>query len=177
MDIIFKEKYVNFNQISDVTLLNINDVLIEDDIFIDLGDDFCNDWAGYSYWLCKSLGGLDDKAISSFVYVITWFMTSNPIDINPNFKSSKYYKNEKIIESCLDIYNDLLKLNYDSEIVLCKNLIESIYSFYIEFHENFIKKTERLNCILTYKDMKLLDNIDGDNRTDKIIHLLHNYHH
>ena len=41
MDIIFKEKYVNYNQISDVDLMKIYDVLIENDISLELGDEFC----------------------------------------------------------------------------------------------------------------------------------------
>ena len=53
MDIIFKDKYVKYSQISSVTLLEINDFLIENDISLELGDNFCNDWAGYSYFYCK----------------------------------------------------------------------------------------------------------------------------
>ena len=175
MGIVFRENYVNFNQISDVTLLDINDVLVKNDIFIDLGDDSSNDWAGYSYWLCKYYNNSDEKLISSFVYVVTWFMTGNPIDINPNFKSNDYYKNDRIIDECLIIYNKLVDSYDDLKVEdLCESLIERIYNFYVNNYMKFIRKTERFNCVITYKDMELLDNVKGNNRTEKLLNLLHN---
>ena len=175
MEIIFRKKYVNYNQISNITLLEINDLLIDNNLFLDIGDNFCNDWAGFSYYYCKKFNELDDKAISSFVYVITWFMTSNPIEIYSNFKSETYFKNDKILLSCLNIYRDIL--NYcDSNIEICKELFERIYLFYTSNYKNYLKRSERMNCLLTYKDMMLFNNVEGKSRSDKLKTLLDNYY-
>ena len=174
MEIIFKKKYVNYSEISDIKLVDINDVLLDNDIFLELGDNYCNDWAGYSYYYCKLWNELDEETISSFVYVITWIMTGNPIDICPNFKSDTYYKNGKIINKCLNIYNYLLG-KHDSEISLCSDLFRNIYDFYKTSHEKYTKKTERVNFVLSYYELRLFEKVDGDNRSDKMRNLLNNY--
>lgn len=174
MEIIFREKYVNYNQISNVSLVEINNVLMENDIFLELGDECSNDWAGYSYYYCKSLDELDDKAISSFVYIITWFMTGNPIEINPYVKSNVFYKNNLLINECLDIYNNILN-NYDSEIELCKVLFKKIYEFYLNNHKRYVKKTERISCVLTYHEFELFNKVPSHNRSDKMRILLNSY--
>ena len=155
MEIIFRDKYVNYNQIFNISLMEIHDMLIENDISIELGDGFCND--------------------CSFVYIITWFMTSNPIEINPNAKSSRYYKNDKILMECLKIYDDLIN-KYDSEVDICDKLLKSICHFYVDNHRDYLKKSERMNCLLTFEEMKLFDNIDGNSRSDKLTVLLNNYY-
>lgn len=175
MKILFRDNYVNYNQISDISLMEINDVLIEDNIFLELGDGFNNDWAGYSYYYCKSLGELDDKAISSFVYIINWFMTGNPIEVNPHFKSNVFYKNNLIINECLEIYNNILD-DYDSEIELCSVLFKEIYKFYLGNYMKYAKKTERINCVLTYHEFELFDKIPSNNRSDKMRILLNSYY-
>ena len=168
---------MNYNQIFDVSLMDINDVLIENDTYIllELGDNFNNDWAGFSYWACKQKNELDEEAISSFVYIITWFMTGNPIEINPHFRSDKYYKNDRILNECLKIYNSLLD-KCDSEVELCKDLFAGIYQFYVLHHEEYIKSDIRVNCLLTYKEMELFDAIEGDSRSHKLKILLDNYY-
>lgn len=172
-DIIFRKKYVNYNQISNVTLMEINDFLISHEVYVALGDDFSNDWAGYCYYFCKSLDKLDDYAISSFTYIITWFMTSNPISFP--FKNNNYYKNEKIMSECLKIYENLIS-DYDSEVDLCKKLFKEIYGFYLNDVDKYLKKTERMNCILTYKDMLLFEKIPCDSRSDKMKILIDYYY-
>lgn len=180
MEIIFRDKYVSYNQIFNISLMEIHDMLIENDISIELGDGFCNDWGGFAYWYissyCKSIGKtIDKETISSFVYIITWFMTSIPIEINPNAKSSRYYKNDKILMECLKIYDDLIN-KYDSEVDICDKLLKSICHFYIDNHRDYLKKSERMNCLLTFEEMKLFDNIDGNSRSDKLTVLLNNYY-
>ena len=175
MEIIFRDKYVNYNQISDVSLMTIHDILMDNDIDIGIGDNFANDWAGYSYCYCKSLNELDDITIASFVYVISWFMTGDAIDINDSFKSDYYYKNNMIVIACLDILDDVIS-EFDSEIDICKEFFKRVYSFYLSNHRNYIKLTERVNCLISYKELELLDNIDGDNRSEKIRILLDNYY-
>lgn len=177
MDFIFKDNYVNYNQIRpNVSLMDINDVLIENDIFIELGDNSTMDWAGYSYYFCKTLGRLDDQTISSFVYVITYIMTGNPVDIVPNIKSDIYYKNDSILIDCLNIYNNLLDKYEDDVVKLCFLLFENIYYFYINNHEKYIKKSERMNCLLTYKDNILFNKITGKSKSDKLKFLLDYYY-
>ena len=70
-DIVFRDKYVGYNEISDVELKDINNVLLDNNILIDIGDGFICDWAAYSYYYCKLSNVLDEETISSFVYVIT----------------------------------------------------------------------------------------------------------
>ena len=171
---IFQNEYINFNQISDVSLLDINSILLENGIELDLNDKFCNDWAGYSYYYCKTLNELDAKQISSFIYIITWFMTNNPIEINPNFKSEDYYKNDRIIVKCLNIYNHLIEEDI-SDIDLCKKLFNKIYAFYLNIPEEFVKKSERINFVLSYHEMELFERVEGKNRSDKLRNLLNNY--
>lgn len=180
MDIIFKNNYVNYNQIFNITLMEIHDLLIENGISLELGDGFCNDWGGFAYWYILKYCDANDKdidkeTISSFVYIITWFMTSNPIEIDPNIKSSRYYKNDKILVECLKIY-DALTRKFDSEIDICSKLLKSICDFYINRHEEYLKKSERMNCLLTYKELELFDKIDGKSRSDKLTVLLNNYY-
>ena len=179
-NIIFRDRYVNFNQISRVTLMEIHNILIEYDIELELNDEFNNDWAGFSVWYyvtnCNSLcKDIDKETLSSFVYIITWFMTGNPVEIYSNFKSSNYYKNDKILVECLDIYDNLLK-EYDSEIDICNNLINHIYHFYIDNHYDFLKRSERMNCLLTYKDLELFNKVEGKSSSDKLKTLLNNYY-
>lgn len=175
MDIVFREEYVNYDEIDDVDLNDIESVLIKNKIPIELGDSSSNDWAGYSYYYCKEKNELDEETISSFVYIITWFMTGNPIEIFPNLTSSIYYKNTDIISHCLKIYNDIVK-KYESNISLCEQLFIGIYDFYVQFHDLFKKKSERMNCVLTYSDMKLFNNVEGKSRSDKIKTLLDYYY-
>lgn len=175
MDIIFREKYVNYNQICDVSLVEIYELLSNNNIELDLGDDFSNDWAGYSYYYCKKLNELDERTISSFVYIITWFMTGNPIEINPNFKSNVYYKNDKILDKCLKIYDEIF-YKYDSEVEICDALFKEIYHLYVENHKNYVKKSERLNCLLTYEHMELFDKLPCNSRSEKLELLLRNYY-
>ena len=173
MEIIFREKYVEYNEISDVQLENIEKVLIANNIDIEL-DNSINDWVGFSYYYCKSLDELDEETICSFIYIITWFMTGDAIDINSDFKSEKYYKNDKIINDCLNIYNNFIN-KYDSEIDLCKNLFEEIYNLYKIHHRRYVKKTERINFVLTYYELKLFESVEGKNRTEKLKNLLDFY--
>lgn len=175
MEIIFKDKYVNYNQISDIPLLQINNILIKNDIFLELGDDFTNDWAGYSYYYCKISNNLDEQTISSFVYIITYFMTGNALNINPHFECDKYYKNDAILTECLDIYNNLFN-KYSDEVQLCKNLFIQIYEFYVNNCGKYVKRSERMNCLLSYKDMRLFDKIQGESRSDKLKYLLDYYY-
>lgn len=175
MDIIFREKYVKYNQMYNVTLLEINDYLIKNDISIELGDDFCNDWAGYSYYYGKKISEFDEITTNAFVYVITWFMTGNAIEINQNIKCSQYYKIDKIIKDCLDRYNQY-SLDYDSEIDLCKLMFVDINLLFSQNSELYLKRTERLNCVLNYKDMELFNNIKGESISDKLKVLLDNYY-
>ena len=175
MEIVFREKYVDYSKISDVNLMDIHNLLLDDNISIELGDKFANDWAGYSYFYCKSLGKLDKIKIASFVYVISWFMTGDGIDIYSDFKSDYYYKNDKIIIECLKIHDELLDI-YDSEVELCRRLFNRIYSFYSKNVEEYVKLTERINCLVSYKELELLDGISGDNRSEKIRILLENYY-
>lgn len=175
MEIIFREKYVNYNQISDVQLMDINDMLIANNMYLELGDKFTNDWAGYCYYYCKSLDEMDRLTISSFAYIITWFMTGNPINVPIYLKSDKYYKNDKIISECLKIYNNLYE-KYESEVELCKELFKQIYDFYLTDSKNYLKRTERINILLTYKDLKLFDNISKDSRSDNMKILLDYYY-
>lgn len=174
-NIIFRDSYVNYNQISNVSLMQIHDVLLDNNIMIELGDDFYNDWAGYSYYYCKNLNKLDEKAISSFVYIITWFMTGNPIEINPNFKSSKYFKNDKIISKCLELYDKLCILTTD-EVNIASQLVILIHEFYVTNYEKFLKRSERISTILTYKEKELLNMINGESYGDKINNLLIYYY-
>lgn len=175
MEIIFRDNYVNYDQISNVSLMAINDILTENDIYMELGDNFTNDWGGYAYYYCKSLNQLDEQTICSFVYLITWFMTGDAIDINPKIKSNKYYKNSMIMTKCLGLYSFLSKENY-SEIELCKHLFEDIYEFYVYNHEEYIKKSEHMNTVLTYKDMKMFKKINGKTNAEIIHILLENYY-
>lgn len=175
MDIVFRDKYVTYDQISDVSLMEINDVLVENDIYIELDDKSINDWGGYAYYYCKSLHQLDEQTTCSFVYIITWFMTGDAIDINPKIKSNKYYKNSMIMTKCLGIYSFLSKGNY-SEIELCKHLFEDIYDFYVYNHEDYIKKSEKINCVLTYKDLELFNKVNGNTYGEIISILLDNYY-
>ena len=177
MDIIFRDKYVKYNQISDVSLLEINDFLIKNDnISLELGDNFSNDWAGYSYYYCKNTYGFDDITASAFVYIITWFMTGNAVDIDSTIKCEQYYKLNKIIEYCLNVYNQLY-VQYESEIELCKILFERISLLFLKNNDLYLKKTERLNCLLTYKDMELFDKLEGKSRSDKLKYLLNEYYY
>lgn len=173
MDIIFKDKYVKYSQISSVTLLEINDFLIENDISLELGDNFCNDWAGYSYFCCKK-NDFDDISASAFVYIITWFMTANAIEILSDIKCEQYYKINKIIEDCLEIYN-VLVLDYNDEESLCESLFIKIYLLFLNDYERYIKRTERMNCLLSYKDKEKFDKVNGKSRSDKLKYLLDNY--
>lgn len=175
MNLIFEKEYVNYNQITNVDLLDINEILIENDLFLDIGDDFCNDWAGYCFYYCKKQNELDDKTIASFIYIITGIMTGVPIEFYPNFKSETYYKNEKILSYCLELYNNVIKY-YNNTIDICKELFERIYLFYVSNHKDYMKRSERINCLLTYNDMKLFDNVEGKSRSDKIKTLLNNYY-
>ena len=175
MEIIFRKKFVKYNQISDVNIVDIHNLLIENGITLELNDEFSNDWAGFSYYYCKSLNELDEKTISSFVYIITWMMTSNAIDIYPNSKSNTFFKNSKIIDECLGIYNELYD-KYDSEIDLCKELFDKIYDFYLNNYKKFIKKSERINCVITYQELELLDKVDGNSRNEKLENLLKYYY-
>lgn len=174
-NLIFRDNYVNYNQISNVTLMQIHDVLLDNDIMIELGDDFYNDWAGYSYYYCKDLNKLDEKAISSFVYIITWFMTGNPVEINSNFKSSKYFKNDKIISECLVLYDKLCELCNSDKLSVASQLVIFIHEFYVKNYEKFLKRSERISTILTYKEKELLNMIDGESYGDKINNLLTYY--
>lgn len=176
MDIIFKEKYVNYTQISTVSLMDINDMLINNNIYLELGDNSTNDWAGYSYYYCKELNELDNLAISSFTYIITWFMTGNPINVPIYIKSDKYYKNDKIINECLKIYNDLYEKYEDSEVKLCKKLFKKIYKFYLNNSADFLKRTERMNILLTYKDLELFEKLPSNSNSDKIKYLIDYYY-
>lgn len=176
MRVIFREQYVNYNQISDVSLMDIHNMLLDDDnISINIGDKFANDWAGYSYYYCKTLDELDEITTASFAYVISWFMTGNGVDINLNFKSDYYYKNDKIVIACLEIHDEVVK-NYDSEVEMCKEFFDRVYDFYINNHKKYVKVTERINCLVSYKELELLDNIEGNNRSEKIRILLENYY-
>lgn len=171
MNIDFRDKYVDYNEICDVTLLQIHDVLLKDDnISLELGDDASN-WAGYLYYLCKQHNKLDDKAIASFVNVITWIMTGVNVDIFDNFESDKYYKNDKILVECSKIYYKLVNEN-ESVIDLCKKLVNETYNWYEKNHEDFIRKTERISCILSYKEMELFNKIEGESYGDKLVYLL-----
>lgn len=175
MYLIFRDKFVKYNQIDDVELMDINDLLIENNIYLPLGDESSYDWAGYAYYYCKSLNELDNRTISSFVYIITWIMAGEAINVPPYFNSRMYYKNDLILEDCMKLYDSLDEL-YDSEIELCKYLFKTIYSYYIEHHEKYLKKTERVNGILTYKDMILFEKLPVESRSDKIKLLLDNYY-
>ena len=42
--------------------------------------------------------------------------------------------------------------------------------------EEYVKLTERINCLVSYKELELLDGISGDNRSEKIRILLENYY-
>ena len=102
-------------------------------------------------------------------------MCGDGFNINPNIKSDKYYINDRIIDECLKIYNHSISL-FASEVSFCHELFLSIYNFYVEHHEEYIRKSERISCLLTYKDMKLLDMVGGENRSEKIRNLLHYYY-
>ena len=174
--IFFRDNYIEYNQISNVDLMDIYNLLMDnDDVSIELGDKFANDWAGYSYFYCKSLNELDEITITSFAYIISWFMTGNGIDIHTDFKSDYYYKNDKIILECLKIHDNLLD-KFDSKIEFCKEFFNRIYTFYLTDSKKYMKLTERINCLVSYKELELLDDIDGDNRSEKIRVLLDNYY-
>ena len=95
-------------------------------------------------------------------------MTGNPINVPTYFKSSLYYKNELILEDCLKLYDSIVDI-YDSEVELCNALFKLIYQFYLEHHEEYLKRTERINCLFTYKDMELFNKLPAKSRSDKLI--------
>ena len=173
MEIIFREHYVEYNEISEVSINDIKEVLNDNSVSITLGDGFNNDWCAYAYYYCKSLNQFDEETINSFVYIITWFMTGNPIDIT--LKSSEYFKNDLIFNDCLTLYEQILEKS-DSPKLICKELFKKIYDFYLNNSEKYIKKSERINCVLTYKELRMLNNIPCKNKTDKIRFLLRNYY-
>ena len=176
MENIFRENYVNYDEISNVDLMDIHNILLDNDIVsIKLGDKFANDWAGYSYYYCKTKGELDDKCIASFVYVMSWIMTGDAIDIYSDFKSDYYYKNDKILIECMKILDSIFE-DYDSIIHLCEKFFERVYSFYLDNVDDFIKLTEQINCLVSYRELELLDNIKGKSRSEKIRILLDNYY-
>lgn len=179
-NIIFRDKYVQYEQVSKVKLIDIHNCLINNGISLELNDGFINDWAGFAYWYFMKNNftfgkSVDKRTISSFVHIITWFMTGVTIEIYDDFVSSKYYKNDKILDECLKIYNKLLN-EYDSEIDICNNLINHIYHFYIDNHDKYIKKSEHMNCLLTFEDMDLFDKVEGKSNSDKLKTLLNNYY-
>lgn len=167
----FFKKTINYKIIENIEVKQLQQFCQENSIYININDN-STEWASFANYYARKHNFNPFKA-GSFSYIISMFLS--PMGVS--CRTEIYYREENIEMMFLKELEELFE-KYSDETIIAKTLFYKIFEFYnSEDFEDYCYKKQRVDVKLSVDMYFELDDVAGDNISDKIRTLIKEYKH
>lgn len=155
-----------YSIIEDVSVSELEEFLIENHIYLSMGD-VAGRWAAFSNYYGRK-HDLNILEAASFSSIISTFMAGMGVSAG----TEAYFNEEAIENKAIEYYNGVQALQKYSEVAKKKLLFKLIFSIYCENIEKYELKNRRIEVRVSEREYQKFLDLPGETKSDKFRNLL-----